>query len=59
LQGLKNITGNKIDITYNEGYKIEKGAIADQTLIQLAADAASKADIATSKDMKLTGVVKP
>lgn len=46
LQGLKNIAGNNINITYNQGYKIERDAAADQTLIQQAADAASKADVA-------------
>ncbi|MDB5200460.1 MAG: glycoside hydrolase family 3 [Chitinophagaceae bacterium] len=46
LQGLKSIGGNKINITYNQGYKIERGATADNTLITQAADAASKADVA-------------
>ncbi len=46
LQGLKNAAGNAISITYNQGYKIERGAQADATMIGEAADAASKADIA-------------
>jgi beta-glucosidase len=46
LQGLKNIAGNKINLTYSQGYKIERGATADASLIQQAADAASKADVA-------------
>ncbi len=46
LQGLKNVVGNKINIIYEKGYKIEKGATADKELIQQAADAASKADVA-------------
>jgi beta-glucosidase len=46
LQGLKNIAGNKINITYNQGYKIERGGTAEAGLIQQAADAASKADVA-------------
>jgi beta-glucosidase len=46
LEGLKNIAGNKVNITYNQGYKIERGATADPNLIQQAADAASKADVA-------------
>ncbi|MDB5222190.1 MAG: glycoside hydrolase family 3 [Chitinophagaceae bacterium] len=46
LQGLKSIGGNKINITYNQGYRIERGATADNTLITQAADAASKADVA-------------
>lgn len=46
LQGLKNIAGDKIHITFNQGYKIERGAAPDANLIQQAADAASKADVA-------------
>jgi beta-glucosidase len=46
LQGLKNIAGNQINIIYEQGYKIEKGATADKDLIQQAVDAASKADVA-------------
>ena len=46
LQGLKNIAGDKVKITYAQGYKIERGAVADEALIQQAADAAGKADVA-------------
>lgn len=46
LQGLKNSVGHKISITYSEGYKTERGGTADASLIQQAADAASKADVA-------------
>jgi beta-glucosidase len=45
LQGIKNIAGPKISITYNQGYKIERGATADESLLQQATDAASKADV--------------
>lgn len=46
LEGLRTIAGNKIKITYSQGYKIERGAKADMTLINAAAEAASKADVA-------------
>jgi len=46
LEGLKNIAGQNVKITYAQGYKIERGATADATLIQEAVDAASKADVA-------------
>ncbi|HTM92250.1 MAG TPA: glycoside hydrolase family 3 C-terminal domain-containing protein [Flavisolibacter sp.] len=46
LQGLKNIAGDQINISYEQGYKIEKDATADAGLIQQAVDAASKADVA-------------
>jgi beta-glucosidase len=46
LQGLKNIAGNRIEITYSQGYKIERGATADAAMIQEAVQAASKADVA-------------
>ena len=46
LQGLKNIAGNKINITYSKGYNIARGAMADKKLIEQAVDAASKADVA-------------
>lgn len=46
LQGLKNIAANKINITYSQGYRIQKGGTPDSSLIQQAADAASKADVA-------------
>ncbi|MDQ6757326.1 MAG: glycoside hydrolase family 3 C-terminal domain-containing protein [Bacteroidota bacterium] len=46
LEGLKNIAGKKINITYSKGYNIERGATADNNLISEAVDAASKADVA-------------
>jgi len=46
LQGLKNLVGNKIDITYSQGYIIKRNAKADAGLISQASDAASKADVA-------------
>src|ERR1035437_48185 len=46
LEGLRNERGNKINITYNMGYRIERGATADNQLISQAVDAASKADVA-------------
>lgn len=46
LQGLKNIAGKKVKITYCKGYNIARGAGADQTLIQQAVEAAKKADVA-------------
>jgi beta-glucosidase len=46
LEGLKNNAGDHISITYSQGYKIQRGATADPDLIQQAADAASKADVA-------------
>lgn len=46
LNGIKNIAGNKIGITYSPGYSISRGATADATLIKDAANAASHADVA-------------
>ncbi|QJD95509.1 glycosyl hydrolase [Mucilaginibacter robiniae] len=46
LQGLKNVVGGKVKITYAQGYKIERGATADAGMIKQAADAAAKADVA-------------
>lgn len=46
LQGLRNVAGSRINITYNKGFNIERGAKADNALITQAADAASKADVA-------------
>ena len=46
LQGLKNLVGDKVKLTYAKGYTIARGAQADQTLIDQAADAAAHADIA-------------
>lgn len=46
LQGLKNIAGSKVNITYSKGYNIQRGAQADAALIEDAVAAAKKADIA-------------
>ena len=46
LQGLKNIAGKKVNITYSKGYNIERGAAADEALIQQAVQEARKADVA-------------
>ncbi len=46
LEGLKNIAGKSVNITYAQGYKIERGAVSDAGLIKEAAEAASKADVA-------------
>lgn len=46
LHGLKNLVGNKVKLNYVQGYKIARGAQADQDMIKQAVDAASKADIA-------------
>jgi beta-glucosidase len=45
LQGLKNIAGKKVKITYCKGYNIERNAGPDQNLIQQAVDAAKKANM--------------
>jgi beta-glucosidase len=46
LQGLKNLVGTKVAISYCQGYNIFRGAKADAGLIREAAVAASKADVA-------------
>jgi len=46
LDGLKKLVGDKINITYAQGYKIERNATADNAMIKEAADAAAKADVA-------------
>ena len=46
MEGLKKAAGSGITISYSPGYKIERGATADAALIQEAAAAAAKADIA-------------
>lgn len=46
LQGLKQLAGKDIAITYSRGYRIERNAQADQALIDEAVAAASKADVA-------------
>lgn len=46
LEGIKKVVGNGIAVSYTQGYKIERGATADAAMIQEAAAAAAKADIA-------------
>ncbi|RKR80778.1 beta-glucosidase [Mucilaginibacter gracilis] len=46
LQGLKNLLGSNVKISYAQGYKIARGQQADAQMIQEAVDAASKADVA-------------
>ncbi|MBS1741430.1 MAG: glycoside hydrolase family 3 C-terminal domain-containing protein [Bacteroidetes bacterium] len=45
LEGIKNIAGNKIKINYAPGYKIERGAKADEAMIAQAVAAAKKSDV--------------
>jgi beta-glucosidase len=44
LEGLKKLLGDKVKITYSPGYRIERGAKADPSLIQHAVETASNAD---------------
>jgi len=46
LQGLKNVAGSKVNITYAQGYKITRDAGPDKEMINEAVEAASKADVA-------------
>jgi beta-glucosidase len=46
LSGLKNVAGKNINITYSQGYEINRGATANADLIKQAVGAASKADVA-------------
>ena len=46
LQGLKNIAGNNVNITYTKGYNIARGAGPNADMIKQAAQAAAKADVA-------------
>jgi beta-glucosidase len=46
LQGIKNLVGNKVEVSYSQGYLIRRGAKADAGLITEASSAASKADLA-------------
>lgn len=46
LEGIKYVGGNRVNVSYSQGYKIERGATADRALIKQAAEAAAKADIA-------------
>lgn len=46
LQGIRNIAGNTIDLSYAQGYEIRRGAGANASMIAEAVAAASKADVA-------------
>lgn len=46
LDGIKKLVGNSASISYSQGYNIVRGAKADPALIQQAADAAAKAEVA-------------
>jgi beta-glucosidase len=46
LEGLEKLVGGNSNITYSKGYNIQRGAKADSTLIQQAAEAAAKAEVA-------------
>ena len=46
LQGLKNLLGNSVNISYAQGYTIARNQQADAQMIQQAVDAVSKADAA-------------
>jgi len=45
LQGLKNIAGKNVDISYAKGYDISRGVAANAALINEAVQTASKADV--------------
>ncbi len=46
LAGLRKLSAGNLAISYSQGYAITRGAKADDKMIQEAADAASKADMA-------------
>ena len=46
LEGIRNMVGSNSSINYVQGYKIERGATADQSMINKAVEAAAKADVA-------------
>ncbi|MDB5250886.1 MAG: glycoside hydrolase family 3 [Flaviaesturariibacter sp.] len=46
LQGIYDLVGKDVQVTYAPGYEIRRGATADQLSINKAAEAASKADVA-------------
>jgi beta-glucosidase len=46
LQGLQNMAGKNMKISYAQGYKIERGAKADAAMISQAVEAAKKAEVA-------------
>ena len=45
LQGIKKLAGKNINISYSKGYNIERGARADQALIDEAVAAAKRSDM--------------
>jgi beta-glucosidase len=45
LEGIRKISDNKINITYNRGYEITKNGTANQALIDSAVAAAKNADV--------------
>lgn len=45
LQGLKNIAGNNVSISYAKGYDITRGAVANSALINEAVKVAATADV--------------
>jgi beta-glucosidase len=45
LQGLRNIAGSGVNITYAKGYDIRRGGTANRDLVNEAVQAASKADV--------------
>jgi len=46
LAGLQSIVGKNTTITYEQGYEIKRGAVANPTMIAQAAAAAAKAEVA-------------
>jgi beta-glucosidase len=46
LQGIQKMAGNNINLSFAQGYVIERGATANQLYISKAAEAAAKADVA-------------
>ncbi len=46
VEGIAKAEGKGITLSYSKGYNIERGAVADPALIQEAATAAAKADVA-------------
>jgi beta-glucosidase len=46
LDGIRSLAGTDATINYVQGYKIERGATADQAMISKAAEAAAQADVA-------------
>jgi beta-glucosidase len=44
LEGIKKLLGTATNVTYSQGYKIERGVTADAALIRQATEAASKAE---------------